>query len=87
MLVTTVSPAKTDKPIEITFGKQSRVGPRNRRNVGLDLPTLSDTSGMDVFEDSIFKAKARDFCPRGPGEHAHDTTWTTDTSSLHARRT
>jgi len=30
MLVTTMSPAKTDEPIEMPFGKQTRVGPRNQ---------------------------------------------------------
>jgi len=30
MSVTTMSPAKTDEPIEMPFGKQTRVGPRNQ---------------------------------------------------------
>jgi len=36
--VTLVSPAKTDKPIEMTFGLRTRVGPRNHVNDGVQIP-------------------------------------------------
>jgi len=40
VLVMTVSPAKTDEPIEMTFGEQTRVSPRN--------PVIDEVQGPDL---------------------------------------